>query len=248
MSATANTISTGSLSILGVIDPEDTPTSAMLADAYRRLNMMMGAWSLQNLTIPVTARETFALVAGKGGPSNPYTIGPSGNLNTTRPADLLGCGLLLNTNPTQPVEIPRGMFTDESYQAIQIKTLTSSLFTNIYYEATFPLGSIYLWPVPDSAVNSLVLYRKTQLGLFTSQTASYDLPEGADEAVEYNLAKRLLDVYSVDPQKKANVLDLAKTSLAIYKRSNHQIVDQPIDPMWTPNNLSGGYNINTGNY
>lgn len=248
MSTTANIICQGALELLGVIDPEDTPSPAMLAGAFRRLNLMLGQWSLQNLTIPVQAREVFPIVSGKGSTTNPYTVGPGGDLNTTRPAKLDGVGLLLAPVGTAPaVEIVRAQLTSDSYQFIAIKDLGNSLFTSAYYEAAFPLGKLSLWPVPNSNVNSIALYRLQQLALFTSPTASYDFPEGADEAVEYNLARRLLDVYTVDAQRKSNVLDMAKSSLAIYKRSNMEIVDVPCDAMFTPNNREGGYNIDTGN-
>ncbi len=249
MSTTANTIIQGALELLGVIDPEDPPSAAMYAGAYRRLNLMLGSWSLQPLTIPVTAREVFPLVSGKGSTTNPYTVGPGGDLNTSRPAELEGVGLLLAPVGTAPaVEISRPQLTDDMYQFTAIKDLAKSLFTTAYYNATFAggLGSLYLWPVPNTSVNSIALYRLQQLAQFTSPTALYDFPEGADEAVEYNLAKRLLDVYSVDAQRKMNVLDLAKSSLAIYKRSNTVLTDLPCDSMFTPQDRRGGYNIDTG--
>lgn len=251
MSTTGNIICRGALELLGVVDPEDTPAPAMMAGAFRRLNMMLRSWAIQSLTIPVTAREVFPIVSGKGSPANPYTVGPGGDLNTTRPASLEGVGLLLaSVGSAPPVEIVRAILTDTMYQFIAIKTLGNSLFTNAFYDATFAggLGSLYLWPVPNASINSLALYRLQQLAQFTSPTVAYDFPEGADEAVEYNLAKRLLDVYSVSAEKKMNVLDLAKSSLAIYKRSNQRIVDVPCDPMFTPNTRDGGYNIDTGNY
>jgi len=249
MSTTANTIAKGALELLGVIDPEDTPSPAMLAGAFRRLNLMIGQWSLQNLTIPVVAREVFPIVSGKGSTTNPYTVGPGGDLNTTRPKSLEGVGLILApVASASAVEIVRAQLTDDMYQFLAIKDLPNALFTNAYYNATYAggLGSLYLWPVPNSTVNSLAIYRLQQLAPFTSPTAAYDFPEGADEAVEYNLAKRLLDVYSVDAQRKQNVLDMAKSTLMIYKRSNTELVDIPCDPMFTPNSLQGGYNINTG--
>ena len=58
--------------------PGETISAADAADAFRRLNAMMGGWMIQPLTIPVTERLVFPLTANKGGPSNPYTIGPGG--------------------------------------------------------------------------------------------------------------------------------------------------------------------------
>jgi len=248
MSTTGNIICRGALELLGVVDPEDTPGAAMLAGAFRRLNLMLGQWSLQNLTIPVQARETFPVVSGKGSTTDPYTVGPGGDLATTRTAALEGVGLILPQVGTAPrVEIVRAQLTDDMYQFLAIKDLRNALFTSAFYDATFPLGSLYLWPVPNAPGTDLAIYRLQQLAAFTSPTAAYDFPEGADEAVEYNLAKRLLDVYTIDPQRKQNVLEMAKSSLAIYKRSNLQVFDVPCDPMFTPDNQRGGYDINTGN-
>ena len=249
MSTTGNIICQGALELLGVIDPEDSPPQAMINGAFRRLNMMMRSWSLQSYTIPFIDREVFPIVSGKGGTDNPYTVGPGGDLDTTRPAKLEGIGLLLApVGSAPPVELVRAELTDDMYQFLAIKDLGNSLFTNAYYSPTFAggLGSLYLWPVPNTSINSLALYRLKQLAEFTSPTAAYDFPEGADEAVEYNLARRLMSVYSVDPQRKADVLQLAKESLAVYKRSNINLSDVSCDPMFTPNNFRGGYNINTG--
>lgn len=247
MSTTANTICIGALELLGVVDPEDSPSPAMLRGAFRRLNMMIGSWSLQPLTIPVIGREVYPIVSGKGSTDNPYTVGPGGDLNTTRPAELEGVGQILAPVGNAPaVEMPRGQLTDDMYQFLAIKDLANSLFTNAYYNSTFPLGTLYLWPVPNTNVNALALYRLQQLAPFTSQTASYDFPEGADEAVEYNLARRLLDVYKVDAQKAMNIMDIAKSSLGVYKRSNMKIEDVPCDPMFTPHSVNGAYDINVG--
>ncbi len=250
MSTSAAVICTGALGLVGAVDPEDPIGPAMMADAFRRLNGMMGQWSLQDFTIPVIAREVFPIIAGKGSPANPYTVGPGGNCNTTRPAALVGAGLLLNAS-IPPVEIPRGVLTDAAYQNVRIKDLPNTLFTDVFYDPTFAggLGSLHLYPVPDNTLNSIVLYRPAQLGLFASLTGAYDLPEGADEPIEYNLARRLLSVYSVPLQAKADILTLAASSLAIYKRSNVNLSDQPIDPIFLPGGAGrrrGGYSILTG--
>lgn len=245
MITSATIIITGAYKLLQVIGQyEQTCPPALLSEGFRRLQMMMGQWALQPLTIPVVAREVFPLVTGKGGTGNPYTVGAGGDLNTMRPIELEGAGLLLNAS-IPPVEIPRALYTDDTYEALQIKDLTNSLFTGVYYNATFPLGSLSLWPVPDNNINSLVIYRNQQLGQFASPSAQYIFPEGADEPVEYNLAVKLSDSSSVPVERLANIRDVAKTSLGIFKRSNHKLVDMPIDPAFT-HSKRGGYNINTG--
>lgn len=244
MSTTASIIVTGALGLIGKIDPEETPGAAMLADGLRRLNLMMGTWGLQGLTIPASTRQVFPLVAGKGGPANPYTMGPGGDLNTVRPSDIASGAVVLNTS-VPPVEVALTPYTEDAYNAIAIKSLSNSQPTGFRYKATFAggLGTLLLWPVPDNTVNSLALYWMAQLGLFTSLTASYDLPEGSEEAVEYNLAYRLSKVYTVPLATIADVKDVAVSSLAAYRRSNVQMSDLENDFCV---NRRGGYNINTG--
>jgi hypothetical protein len=225
--------------ILGVFQPGQSVPADDATAAF-------GAWSLAPLMAPCIAREVFALTADKGGPSDPYTIGPGGDFNTTKPAAnaLTGAGLLLGTSDPV-VEVPIPIITDDMFQWTSIKELSNAQFTTLYYRATYQdgLGTIILWPVPDTAENSLALYRLTQLTSFLSLTAQYDVPEGYEEAIDYNLAIRLAAPYGrpVTPDISA----LAVTSLAAVKRANTKPGDVPIDPMFagSPN---GGYIIQSG--
>lgn len=246
---TASIIVRGAFETIGVLGEGQTLDSAKAADGFRRLNLMIRSWSLQNLTIPVQVREVFDLVANKGGPDNPYTIGDGGNFDTERPPTqnaLTGAGLIL-TNSSPEVEIPRAIYTDTMWQAIQVKDLASGgsgVPTAVYYNPTFPLGKIYLWPVPSSNENEndLALYLRKPLVAFADQTTSVNLPDGSEEAIEYNLAVRLCGPYSVpmDPDVRA----MAKSSLAIFKRSNYHLIDLQIDPAMTADRRFG-YNIVT---
>lgn len=215
---------------------------------FRRLNQMLGQWSLTTDMAPCVARDVFTLVAGKGGPSNPYTIGDGGDFDVPKPAAnaLTGAGLLLGDS-SPVVEVPIGIETDDAFQLTAIKELSNAQFTTLYYRPTFTgnLGTIILWPVPDTAQNGLALYRLTQLTAFLSLTTSYDLPEGYEEAIDYNLAVRLAGVYGRAVSQ--DVGQLAVTSLATVKRSNYKMTDLVTDPMLT-NGYSGGYVIQTGGF
>ncbi len=246
MSTTGTAIITGALQTLGVIAPDETPSATMVTDALRRLNLMVDQWSLQSLTKPVMGIETFALTSDKGGLDNPYTIGVGGDFNTARPneADLDHAGLVLgNSDPV--VEIPCPIITDSDYQNIQVKLLSSPLFTAVYYNQTYTndLGTLILWPVPNTAANSIRLYMWKSLASFTTAGATYQLPRGLGEALEYNLAVRLAGPYgrTLDP----SVVSVARESFANFKRSNVSLVDLPQDPALT-SEARGGYNIVTG--
>lgn len=247
----AGTIVRGAFETIGVLGEGQTLDSAKGADGFRRLNLMVRSWALQNLTIPVTVREVFPIEANKGGPDDPYTLGPGGDLDTVRPATqnaLTGAGLLLESSDP-PVETPIAIYTDAMWQAVQIKDLSSGgdgIPTGLYYNPTYTsgLGSVYLWPVPSVAYNDLALYIRRPLNVFPDQTTSVYVPDGAEEALEYQLAMRLCGPYSVplDP----SVGSIARSSFAVFKRSNYHLLDQQLDPAFTSDRRYG-YNIETGN-
>jgi hypothetical protein len=150
----------------------------------------------------------------------------------------------------QPVEIPRGLYTVQSYQATQIKTLPNSLFTGVYYiPGSAPFGTIVLWPVPNTAQNQLVLYLPQVFGGFADLTTAYGYPDtpGYQEALEYNLAVRLAAPSAIPLAQIPTVIQLARESFGTIKRQNYQITDLPTDPaLVLTGDRRSGYNINTG--
>jgi len=152
------------------------------------------------------------------------------------------------TSGSSTIEIPRSIFTDDSWQAIQVKSLSNSLATGVYFNATYArdLAIIQLWPIPNIATNALVLYRRNTLATFADlATTSYAVPPGFEELLEYGLAERLLTPYAVkDEMVRADILRGSMRAMAIVKRTNVKPADMPIDPAWT-HDRRGYYNINT---
>lgn len=154
---------------------------------------------------------------------------------------------LFESDASDVTEIPCPILTDDMRQWIQIKTLTSTLATNVYWNPTFygGLGTIELWPIPTVSTNALVLYRPLQLAQFPNLTQALWLPEGCEDAIEYQLAVRLCAANGV--AVPGDVAELARTTLGTYKRSNTKMADAVLDAMWTMQRR-GGYNILTGGY
>lgn len=232
---------------LGVIGPGLTMSASQSAAALVRANRMIKSWSVQYGTVPYIAREVFDATVGKGSPTNPYTIGPGGDFDTTRPNTILGFGELQNSGLTTEVEIPRGILTPESWEAIQVKRITNSLATDLYYQPTYSggLGAIYIWPVQSTTDYKIVLYFYKPLGEFANVSTDYDLPPAAEEAIQYNLAERLIPAFQVPEVTAQRVRAMARWSLANYKRSNARMMDLATDPALTQNNR-WAYNIVTG--
>ncbi len=216
------------------------------AQGLRLLNNMMGQWAQMPLTTPVRTREVVPMVSGKGGPSNPYTWGVGGDITSARPPNqqsLVGANLIM-TSSTPPIEIPLAVFTDDGYEAVRIKDLSNLLPTGVYYQATVPLGTLILWPVPSTGVNLLALYHWQTLGPFADLSATfYDFPNGYDEAITYNLAQRL-----AGPNGRQMLPDdilIARQSFATIQRANLKLTDVRNDFASIGSNRPT-YNILTG--
>lgn len=149
---------------------------------------------------------------------------------------------------SQPIEVPRPVITDDAFQLIQIKTLPNSQFTVVYYNPTFPFGTVFLWPMPNTTLNQLVLYLQSAFGGFADLTTEYDYPElsGYTEALEYNLAVRLLSVYGKTRDMASDIVAQAQQSLGLIKRANNKLTDLPTDAQILTHNRRWQYNINSG--
>lgn len=145
----------------------------------------------------------------------------------------------------QPIEIPREVITIAAYQAMQIKNLPNSLFTNVYYVPSYPFGQIVLWPRINTAINQLVLYLQNVFTGFADLTTLYDFPSlpGYAEMLQYQLDLRLEDPYGKTLSE--GLRGLARQTLGLIKRANNQITDLPTDATLLAHDLRGGYNINT---
>lgn len=240
---TGASLISGAFNVLGMYEAGESPTAAESSGALRRLNNLIRRWSLEHFTIPFVARTVKAITANQAS----YTVGTGGDINIVRPAVLEGVGLLLNDAQPFPVEIPRGLMSDDAWQAVPVKDLTNPLFTDGYYNPTYSgqLGTLTLWPVPTDDTTSVVVYALQQLGTFADTTTSYDVPDGYEEALEYQLALRLATPYGrpIPPELPG----LAASALAVIKRANAgaRLNDVPQDPAYT-HDRKGGYNIVTG--
>ncbi len=215
--------------------------------ALRTMNRMIGGWSQRARTVPVIAREVFDLVANQGGPSNPYTIGDGGNFDTEKPPNqqsVVAASLILTASDPD-VEVPLGIYTDDAYDAIQIKEQSNSQPTGLYYNPTYAndLGTIQLWPVPDIATNDLALYLQKPIVRFADLSTTYYLPEGYDDAIVYKLAQRLAGPYG--KQLSDDDKQLGVNALALVMRSNTKLTDLRNDAIWAGPRPTL-YNLNTG--
>lgn len=172
------------MQMTGAVASGETPTTDEQTDGLAAANQMLDDWCAERRMIYAEKRTTHTMIAG----TNPHTIGSSGNFNTDRPVKIDRAGAIVAGDTFEvPVYVARSM---DEYAAITNKSTTASLPTFLYYAPAFPLGNIYLNPVPDAA-NTLILYRWTPLTSIATAGTTVALPPGYESAFDYNLALRL---------------------------------------------------------
>jgi hypothetical protein len=245
---TALDLITDMYAVFNVYIPGESVDPNMAQVARRYLNRMLNTWSQRTAMIPVIARERFDMIADKGGPDNPYTIGDGGDFDTERPSNqgsITAANLIL-TNSDPEVRVPLGIYTDDAYDANQIPDMSNSQPTGLYYNPTYAggLGSIFLWPVPNTAQNDLELFLQKSVSEFADLSTTYYVPDGLPEALVYNLAKRMQSI--VGRQMSADDKLLAIETLGVFTRSNLKISDLMNDAYVFTYGRRTMFNINTG--
>jgi hypothetical protein len=248
-SSTFNDIAEAAFQILNVFIPGQAIPAPDITAARKMCNRMLGGWSQRGLFIPVIARERFHTVSNQGGPTNPYTIGPGGNWDTTpKPPNqnsITAANLILTTTSPE-VRVPLGIYSDQAYDANKLPTMTNTQPTGLYYNPTYAnnLGSIHLWPVPAIATNDVELFLQKPLTTFADNTTVYYFPEGADDAIIYQLHLRLAGPWGaqVTPEDRRIAFEVLET----FKRSNAHMKDLENDATFATYGRRTLYNINTG--
>lgn len=243
---TAQTLIRSALVMTGALAQGESPSAADAQDAFARLNRMVSGWKNQRLTCFVVEENVYALV----GSQQEYTIGPGGDFNQFRPQFLSYCDLILtSTTPATSIKVDIITVKDWSFQTV--KALTSTQPTQVYYYTQHPssgatagMGKLIFWPKPTN-VNSVRLYCPKPIMEFTSLSTDYNFPDGYEDALEYNLAVRLIQAGFGLRANLQDIKPMANDTLAIIKRANIQPVVASIDPALHPNRP--GFNWRTGN-
>ncbi len=167
------------------------------ADAEHALSVMNGllaAWGADAFSRPTATLEPLALSPNQAS----YTVGAGGQMNTPRP-DAVQTAFFRDG----PLDRPLRLLTREEYLAVPVKSQGGDP-DSLYYDPTFPLGTLTLWPVPTRAL-TLWLDSLKPLPQFTSVSTVLTLPGEYEEALKYLTAERLCVDYGlpVSPDLRA---------------------------------------------
>lgn len=202
-------------------------------DAFNLLNMLMAQLQRRRYMIyqlvDMSKQATGAIS---------YTVGPGGDFNVARPAKLEAAFFRLNQNTPLPVDYPLTIIrAREDYNRIGIKNL-NAFPQYAFYDAGFPLGNLFIWPVPNSQYEIHITVMQ-QLQSFQNVNDAISLPPEYSAALMWNLVMELYPFYGLPVNEVAK--GKAEASLRIIEEANAQIptLQMPV----ALRKRSGVYNI-----
>ena len=213
---TPSDLITQALKAAGVIGVGQLAAAEDMNDCLFQLNLMMGEWSAQRLMVYHLVDTAYTSTGAVS-----YTVGLGGNFNVTRPTKL-EAAFFRQIIPSQPnlLDFPLTVFdAREDYNRIRAKTL-GSWPSIAFYDAAYPMASLYVWPVPAANNYEIHITTKELLPQVTlAQTIN--LPPEYQSALFWNLADRIRPLYQLPEDRK--VSQKARGALATLRQGNTQL-------------------------
>lgn len=217
---TALDIITGAAKLIGVVFKSEALSADEASDGLVSLNDMVSSWSNNSLLIYARTWESFNISAAAS-----YTIGPSQTINTVRPIAIKAAFIR-----SGGIDYNMRQITDEQYEDISLKSVTSPFPEWFDYDNGYPYGTLRFYPQLGVSAELHLLLEKP-LTSFPTLTTQVDLPPGTNKALKYNLAIDMAPEYGVeipDSVLKGAADSLLNISLAVAK--NRPIKFRPDQP------------------
>lgn len=160
-----------------------------MEDGLEALNIMLRHWSGDNIRVYYWAEDSIALTGAES-----YTIGPSGNIVTTRPQGVRRAYVEVSPDNEEPIK----------YR----------------YNGTFPNGTIY---VDKYVTGTLYIESLKHFTEPDEITDTISFPPEYDEAIKYNLAVRLAPEYGREPSQVVVALAQSSLNTLETKNFSNQI-------------------------
>ena len=188
--ATALDIIKRSMRLIHVLDADEEPSASESADALAAMNDMLDSWSTDRAYIFTIKEDSVTWPTA----TQSRTIGATGNFVTTRPTKIGGSSYFTDANSND--YILEQLATKAAYSAIVAKSTSSTLPQYMYYEPSFPDGTLYIWPVPDTSL-TIKLHSPEQLTQFTALTTPVSFPPGYKHAFTTSVAEEIAPEFGV---------------------------------------------------
>lgn len=133
----------------------------------------------------------------------PHTIGPTGDFNTGaaanyRPVNIGSASFVLNPGTSNPVDLPIMLRSKGWWAANPLKSMISSIVTDLYYDPAQPNGNLNFFPICNAA-GAVRLEMWNTLTQALKLTTQLGFVQGYWEALVLTLAVALCPSYEKQP-------------------------------------------------
>lgn len=175
-----------------VLAPGDPLDETEATRALSKVTRLLDNWNAERHAVYASRLTTYTLTPNL----QPHTIGPAASSPTftvtQRPVSVDGANLVL-TGSTPAVHYALNLRDEDWWRSLTIPALATSMPTDLYYSADWPLGSIYLWPVPTTAYGLEIQTRIVLADLALDDEISF--PPGYRDALIKTLGEMLAPSY-----------------------------------------------------
>lgn len=196
-----------------ILGAGETLTDEEMTDSFDLVNGLIDQANLDKLFIPWETETVFQMQANK----NIYTIGPAGaDVISARPLEILFAFSRRANNVDLPMFVTHQKI---DYDRIQKKNITIAGWEQVlYYQASWPLGTLYFYMIPLDNSSEVHLTYKAQFAAFATVNDTINMPPLYSTWLKYKLAERLCPEYGVTwSNENKNVLTEVESTL---KRNN----------------------------
>jgi hypothetical protein len=200
----AQTIINEAAELLGIVSPSGMENSDDLQSCLRSLNLMLSAWSADQISARAYVTETFTIIANK----RQYQWGLGApDFNSQRPMQVITCNLQYTQfgNLLVPMEV----IGSDHYQAFGDSLIVIGPPNFVWPDPQMPNMLMNFYPIPDQGYNVVITSVQDLAGM-TSLSTDFSIDPIYYEPMVYNLAIYIAPKFGKNPSKL--ILDRARTS------------------------------------
>lgn len=226
---------------LAILSPNETLDDTDATAALRKLKRLFDNLNAERSGVYGSSSVTYTLTAGH----NPHTIGPASASPdftvTQRPVSIDEANLVVGSGDTA-IHYPLDLVNEQYYANLSIPGLSTWPYA-LWYSTDWPVGRIYLFPVPDTDYG-LQLWTRTVLADLELDDA-ISFPPGYRDMIILTLGEMIAPSY---PPAVADSVGAAKARARVF--ANNDVLptlasDAPITQrpggVWSILNFYRGY-------
>lgn len=184
---------------MGAFSPGEQVPAAEALWALEVLQRIIDQWNAKRAMIFSIGFYAYNLTANLA----PHTIGPTGTFNTGpaanyRPVRIASASFVLNAGGDNAVDLPVQMRDKDWWAANPLKSLSSSIITDLYYDPAQPNGNLNFFPICNTNGTVRLELWNTLAQALTLQT-QIGMVQGYWEALVTTLAVALCPSFERQP-------------------------------------------------